>query len=393
MKSKLIILWLAVLLPLWGCAGLPGGPKAAGPADTAVAAKGGEEILVAEDFIRGWHFFFMGWCGNSALLFAGHDMGVVLIDLVTKKRIRISEDSDDRPLNCTPDGRWVLYHENEEVRTEKGGDIAYDEFLKKQLDVGAWTYYMYRYDVETGKREKVGGVGVDEGGWYEALSPDGKKILLGNRHTLNTELYVPGWEPVWFANYWWGRQGTRWFSDSSGVVLSRYRQICVEFFGEDGWVKCFPQELKYDENISELALDKEDRIYFQSYVGGAGALGGLSAVHRCELKGRELLCEQVSGHGGYDGPLAFLPDGDLVYQYADGCIMRGEPWHPGGECIVGDRPEEDDYVGIEMLGVSPDGRWLAFERLRKELRISQGWPVRLRDLFVIDLEKIKEERR
>lgn len=346
-----------------------------------------QEILVAEDIGRGGDIFSSRWCGNNALLYEGDNIGIEMIDFITKERVEISETGNDTALNCSPDGKLVLYESYSIIRTEKEGDMEFDEYIKHSREAGTNARYIYRYAVSTGRKERVAVAGLDEGGSYEAISPDGKKILLGNKHLLNTDIYVTEWEPVWFSNDGWERYDTRWFADSSGVVIFRHNpnRICVEFFGKDGWGKCFEPDLKYKENIYGFQLGRDGNIYFHE----SPLSGGKRYIYHCKVSSKELLCDEAAEYAAYDVTFDFLPDGGIVFQKTRECIMRGAQWRVEEDCLVDKRYNDRDYAIVEMVGVSPNGRWLAFQRYRKKQRLNRGWPVYQVDLFVIETSKIR----
>jgi hypothetical protein len=392
-RNNFLLFLLIIFFSLNGCADLKQEPE-----ETAIRIKGKEEMLVARDVGRGAGIFLPRWCGNNALLYIGDNIGVELINFTTKKRVQISENRDDTSFNCTPDGKWVLYVDNDIVRTIEG-DMTLDEYAKQDQPRG-YAWYLYRYEVATGKRERIAAIGDGEGGWYEALSPDGSKILLGKRWFLAKDMTPPEWEALWFTNDWerfefttdWSRYETRWFPDSSGVLQTgRYsNSICVEFFGEDGWVGCFELDLKYEGNIFGLKVDNENRIYFQvseDYV--VTQPFSKHFVYRCEIKKKDLFCEEVLERKGSFSSYAFLSDGDLVYDnsYKDECIRRFTPWRAEGGCVVDRRYGDVEYRDIMLIGVSHDGRWLVFERSNWEWSPSINDFYHKTDLFVIELKK------
>ncbi|NIQ05811.1 MAG: hypothetical protein GWO20_08835, partial [Candidatus Korarchaeota archaeon] len=74
-------------------------------ATTPIKIKGKKEILVARNIGRGGNIYHPNWCGNNALLYEGDNIGIEIIDFITKKRFQISETSNNTALNCSPDGR------------------------------------------------------------------------------------------------------------------------------------------------------------------------------------------------------------------------------------------------------------------------------------------------
>lgn len=372
-----MLLFLAIVsFSLSGCAGV----ERAHEDDTI----GMKERLVTKDIGRHDDFFPPRWCGRNGLLFSGDKIGVELIDLRTGKRVQISEDINDfTALNCSQDGKWVLYNARNIVQTDRG-EMAYDEFIRsKDHDSIMWTQSIYRYEVATGRREKVGASGRDEGGPYEALSPDGTKVLLGNRMELNNKSFVKEWEPVWFSTTWWERYKTKWLPDSSGVYHSSNNpnQICIEIFGDGGWAKCFNVFHRFAGHIFDTKVDSLNRIYFQ--------LDRFSqAVHRCHIGDKELSCRVI----GYSRYFAITPDNRHIFKkltHKD-CIRLSSSWEADGECIADNNFKGEDYVNTTLVGVSPNGRWLAFGREYKNKMPRSADPYLdadlIVDLFVIDLK-------
>ena len=358
--------------------------------ERAIKIKGAQEILVAEDVGRGGEVWPPRWCGNNALLYSGEQIGIEKINFITKERVRVSDRHQDSVLGCSPDGKWALYESHHILKTEKMGDLTYDEYLDNREKVGLNSTYIYRHDVSTGNKERVGVAGFDEGGPYDAISPDGTKVLLGNKHILNTEAYVPEWEPVWFSIDWWERYETRWFSDSSGVVHYNHNpnSICVEFFGEDGWGKCFELDLESKDNIGGFMLDNKDRIYFslidKEYMVPNPGPNPTLTVYGCEINGRGLECEVMDRERKTGDPLAFLPDGDLILR--GDCILRAGSWQSEGECVVDRFYGDVEYSRVSFVGISPDGRWLAFHRKLRGQMLPSGRAAYQTDLFVIDIK-------
>ena len=371
-----------------------GGLRESVSGEGAIRIKGAQEILVAEDVGRGGDIWPPRWCGNNALLYRGEHIGLEKIDFITKERVQVQAQAigsiNYTGLNCSPDGRWVVYEGGNILKTEKMGDLTYDEYSENWKKVGLNSTYIYRHDVSTGNKERVGVAGFDEGGPYDAISPDGTKILLGNKHILNTEAYVPEWEPVWFSTDWWERGGSIWFSDSSGVVQYNHNpnSICVEFFGEDGWGKCFELDLESKDNIGGFMLDNEDRIYFnlidEEYMVPDPGPNPTLTVYGCEINGRGLECEVMDRERKTGDPLAFLPDGDLILQGK--CILRADSWQSEGECVLDRWYGDVEYSRVSFIGISPNGRWLAFYRKLRGHMLPSGRAAYQKDLFVIDLE-------
>jgi hypothetical protein len=375
-KNIFLTLFLVILFPLNGCAGLKQGPE-----ERAIRIKGKKEILVAKDVGRGAGVYTPRWCGNNALLFKGKNIGIELIDLVSKRRVQISSDPHDTPLNCTPDGKWVLYEDSKSMQE----DPAY-EYIEGELQ--GWmgnVVDLYRYEVETGTREKVASVRNELG--YDALSPDGKKILLGARHSFSTEVAVPEWTGLWLTNEWIV-EDAKWFPDSSGVALWGHNpnRICVEFFGEGGWAKCFLLGPEYRDNIHMLSIDRENRIYIQVREDPDPAADGRRSLYRCGIRDRKLSCKRMFVHDGFIRDIWFMPEEGTVFldTYYVNCIRLFPPGRDA-RCVIGSRYGEVVYDSVGLDGISSDGRWLVFERSNEITKPDGEFSHWQYDLFVIDL--------
>src|SRR3989304_3023460 len=265
----------------------------------------GKEILVARDIGGGLPYSLVMWCGNSSFLIYGDEFGTEWIDFNGNKAT-INTDNADYPRGCTPDGKWVLYEDRNSARAYKD---KYGRIPENIVDEGpGWhglVVDLYRYEITTGKRQKFAVVRDDSG---SLVSPDGLKVLLGNRHDSVMEMPEPKWETVWFTNEWLA--GTRWFADSSGIATMIWwgngHVFGVEFFGKEGWAKEYSLEKidlkqKSGNGVSFRAVDKDNRLYFTAVKNYQVDNRARNRFHfyRCEIKNKELVCEAT---GEYDVP-------------------------------------------------------------------------------------------
>jgi hypothetical protein len=339
----------------------------------------GKEILVAKDQGRGGEFFSIGLCGSRGVLNDGDNLndniGIEFIDFATKERIQISSNPGHKAIGCSPDGRWVLYVDAKTMRY----DPSY-EYIEGEI--GGWmgeVIDLYRYEISTGKRERVAMVRNEMPA--KAISPDGKKILLGMKHSFSNKVLVPEWKGVWLPREW-DMNDIVWFPDSSGVAL-RYHvpnKICVAFFGKRSWANCFALAPEIKDNISRLAIDRESRIYFTVFENSDPEYldKGMDFLYRCSIKDKELFCEKIDEHKDNTyGDIAFLPDGDMVfYNYQENCISRIFSGRGKTRCII-------DWVYLK--GVSADGRWLAYKRSKAITKLSGEFSRWQYDLYVREL--------
>ncbi len=357
---------------------------------TPIKIKGAKEILVAEDIGKGGTLYSPVWCGNNAVLFKTGN-GIELIDFTSKEKVEISVDREDWPLNCTPDGRWVFYYHhtfipNPSYEAYEGTD---ENPYQKKIPV----MEVYRYEAATGERQRLAATGA-MGSSTEWVSPDGKKISLRPwYHSVKVEA-GSRLDAVWFSNEEWVAGEYTWFKDSSGMAALIWYGIGVEFFGDNGWAKAF-NLWGPGVGVSSIKVDRENRIYFvrtesahEMSEGILPQLSGSYLLNRCSIKSRELICEEILVRK-YLGYYEILSDGDILFEIVyDKCIYRTSPGGTDAECVIGRQFGNAAYDNVSLIGVSPDGKRLAFERLKEITRFkgtSEKDEYLHYDLFLIDI--------
>lgn len=352
--------------------------------ETEIKIKGRKEILVASKYDRGGDSFFtLKWCGNTGLIFRSEKLGVGLIDMKTGEKTVLNLTLSDTLMNCTSDGKGLFYMDDVSKRDDE--EPAKKTDIELAPGIHLWSSVsiidMYLYDIETHKKILVASMRDVTGN--DVLSPDEKKILLGIRHKLASRKGVlDEWETVWFARD--KDQGNAiWFPDSSGVVSygTGYANImCVEFFGKDGWDRCFKQE----GNMLELKMDKEGGIYYQE----GHPLDLELFLRQCVIKDRNVICKRMLEQYNVFRNFDFLPGGDILFEdyENDVCVHRSTPDGKVTECVIGVRFNDHIYDSVSVIGVSPDGRRLAFRRSNKTMKPGRKKPYWEGDLFVIELE-------
>ncbi|MFQ5441941.1 MAG: hypothetical protein ACE5EB_04365 [Thermodesulfobacteriota bacterium] len=374
------LLFLVIII-LSGCAGL-------NPAHerTHIKIKGKKEILVAKDIGKGGEIYPPRWCGNNGMAYriVANDE-VEMLDFQTGKRTPINIGPRDILLNCSPDGRKLFYLPVQERLPAGESDPGGYGWFGATVD-------MYMYDTVTGEKSLV--ASIKDPVQYDAISPDGTKILLGARHRLVIKKGAPDLKSVWFTKEW-KPVGMRWFPDSSGVLGyggESTGTICIEIFGEDGRARCF--EIK-DGNYGTDAprADMKKRVYFLSVDFDSMTELRKRYLHRCEIKEMELSCERIIKDYNVMPAYGVLSDGDIIFQAYDddaNCIRRITPGRDTARCEITPRYGESVYRSIGLQGLSPDGRWLVFERdnwtgwkKRADGMGSDLWQGQM-DLFVID---------
>lgn len=314
------------------------------------------------------------WCGSKALLFQEVDKGFDLFHIETKQWLRISDDENDWPLSCSPDGNLIAYYRHI-VRPIERGSKDWQvglPLIKNVSDV-------YIYEVSTGERHRV----MESDGMGSLLiSPDGARVFLGADYRYPPKNPIPGMEAVWFNNPLWEGNAV-WLPDSSGVVKLEYHArtkttgIAVEFFYEGGWAGHFTLP-KYGSNWDSLNVDGENRIYFITSDDLIPSSDMNSVLYRCAIGVRGLSCEKVF-EADELGPYEILPGGDILLQkdYADECIYRLPSGGTGEdlECVIDAEYEDRIYRRVHLIGLSPDRKKFLFDR--------SNWVKE--DLFMVEL--------
>jgi hypothetical protein len=376
--SSIILIGIISVVLFYGCAGSGVKPDSAG-----IRIKGVKERFVTRTY--GWsgdYFFTYKWCGNKGLVFRSERLKVGIIDIKTGKRIPLKLTMSDNLLNCTPDGKKLFYMDD---ASRRDGDpikkidieLAPSNFLWR----GGIVEDMYLYDIEIHKKTLIASVQglISE----EPLSPDGKKLLLGNRHRLTIRKGgFEEWETVRFAREKYQSRAI-WFPDSSGVISSgkgATNILCVEFFGKDGWDRCFKQE----GDMLKLRVDREGGIY---YLEGS-PLAGQHRLWQCVIKDREVTCQRMFEKYDVFHIFDFLPGGDIIFEdnNNDLCVHRSTPEGKVDECVINVGYDDSLYNSVSIIGVSPDGRWLAFRRGVKPIIYEGKRRYGGQDLFVIELK-------
>ena len=356
----------------------------------------GKEILVARDIGGGLPYSLVMWCGNSSFLIYGDEFGTEWIDFNGNKAT-ISTDNADYPRGCTPDGKWVLYEDRNSGRAYKDKHGRIPENI---VDEGpGWhglVMDVYRYEIATGTRQKFAVVRDDSG---SLVSPDGLKVLLGNRHDSVIDMPEPKWETVWFTNEWLA--DTRWFADSSGIATMIWwgngHVFGVEFFGKEGWAKEYSLEKidlkqKSGNGVSFRAVDKDNRLYFtavESYRVD-NRVRNRFHFYRCEIKNKDLVCEAMGEYDERENTIVsseFLANGDFIFNRTgeDNCIRRLKHGRSDVECIADARYGNDTYEYIHLIAVSPDGKRMAFRREKIPPKQGNRFYAYQYDLFVKEL--------
>lgn len=345
------------------------------PESMHVKIKGEKELLVAKDIGGGLpfsHTFYLkGWCGNTSLLIHGTETGIELLDFNGNKTT-VSSKGTDYPLGCTPDGKWVIYKDRNSDREYRD---RFGRLPENIVDDGpGWHGFvtdLYRYEVASGRRQKFAVVRDDS---TAIVSPDGLKVFLGNRHDSAIEMPEPKWEPVWLTNDW-TYFDTFWLPDSSGIVTGVWgdgASLGVEFFGKDGWAKEFSMDMLRsapESNTSIAAVDENNGLHFVTVenVSTDDSSRKTYNFFNCKIKHKDLICSLADGIKEDEDDnilsLRLLSNGDIIFKKEeDNCIRRVKHRKLLAECIADTRYNNEIYIGIDLIEISPDGKWMTFRR-------------------------------
>lgn len=330
-----------------------------------------KEILVAKDIGGGMPFSIISWCGNDSLLLYGDEFGTELFNFNGNK-ITVSSKSTDYPRGCTPDAKWVIYEDRNSAREYRD---RFGRVPENIVDDGpGWHGFvtdLYRYEVATGRRQKFAVVRDDSSA---LVSPDGLKVFLGNRHDSAIEMPEPKWETAWLTNDW-TYFDTFWLPDSSGIVTGIWgdgASLGVESFGKKAWAKEFSLDMlrsSPDSNVSMATVDKPNILHFiavKNYPSGDSSRK-MYNFFQCKIKHKDLICNMTGGikedEDEHIISLKLLSNGDVIYKKEeDNCIRRVKHDKLVAECIANTRHNKEIYIGIDLIGISPDGKWMAFRR-------------------------------
>jgi hypothetical protein len=384
-KLTFTLILLSTLFSLTGCAGLEPAPE-----DAGIRTKVGKEILVVRDVGKGEIIYSARWCGSNAFIYKSSGVGIEWIDIKTRERVQVSPDSKHMPIGCTSDGEWVVYEKLIFIPNPMYKE--YDGPVENRPQSRISVHEVYSYEVATGKRRKFASMeGMDSRS--EWVSPDGKKILLSPPHPSLLEKPEPWLEEVWFGNdNWWDPHTFVWFPDSSGAVTlisNPLYDIGVEFFGDGGWSGAFKFVPEYGV-LTELTVDTRNRIYYVlEFITGLSDVIPAPDIdptlHRCSVEGGELVCEEILERDDI-ARFVILSDGDIVFQELyDNCIRRVSPGETDAGCMIGRRYGNDVYEDVSLIGISPDGRWLAIKRSSYDSKPDDRYFNYRADLFLIEL--------
>jgi hypothetical protein len=377
MKGLYRRIFLALLviptIALSGCRGLEKHPEGTG-----------EKIMAGEPVLVSLYAKYMIWCGPDALIYLYHKASyeryvpteVYWYDLHTGRKVLVGKDTGDiyiAPMACAPDGRWLVYMNKKSLRWAKSG-------VKVISDI-------WRYEVSTGKHEKIA-IARDVATFNEGiLSPDGKKLFLGEKPLEGVEMPEPKWEIVWSELD--EISGALWFRDSSAVITSYWGRrdsnidMVIEVIRpQRKTVVINPEDLN---DFGPFYSDKEGRIYMYFWDTYEKR-----HVVRCNVnaEGTGLSCKDVFVEGVRKAnDLEVFSDGKRIAFTEDGgnCVKAIRAEGKRAYCITPPIDTLGNYriSAGESIKISPDDRWLAFDLVRQD-EAGEGIGI---DLYIIEINK------
>jgi len=297
--------------------------------------------------------FTFRWCGSNAFVVKKENEGIEWIDILEKKRLKITENKDDRLLDSSLDGRWIIYTDS---KNSPDAQWKYYNYRKNPKWNPECTIDVYRYEVDSGKKEKIGvmrtlmPVNV-------MLSPDEKKIFLGGQVEDNIEMSEPKWEKLYFKKKDWDAEWYAvWFQDSSGIITNEENdeheeRIGVEIFGHNGWDKTFKIGVK---SIDSVQTCRDKKFYFRGWVPNEWLLYEGRITENKELTYKKILEFNIDNDAWY---YVVLPEGDIVlWEKRDKWIRCVSPEQMKTKWVV----KVEEWSG--NMKVSPDRKWLLFSQ-------------------------------
>ncbi|MBI1911210.1 MAG: hypothetical protein HYS21_04350 [Deltaproteobacteria bacterium] len=339
-----------------------------------------KERLVARDI--GFGSSDIRWCGKDRFLVYG-DKGLRLLDLKGQWTV-VSTKETDYPLNCSPDGKWVLYVDRKSARIDRGRVEPDEDEMEGEAMWQGYVEDLYRYEVSTGKAQKFA-TRRDRPESVDVISPDGKKAFLGGTHNTPFKMPEPRWEMRWLKSEW-AHVAPIWLADSSGIVTMIFDErsnvsLGVEIFGEDGWSKEFipGRNLDIKGQLGDAMAIKNKTISMRSVKSYSEEKMGRNRYYfyACDIKQSGLSCKEILEFDlrYTDIRDAVLPNGDIIYKESDDkCIRRFSQSKAKAECIL-DGPNIGRFYGL-----SPDGSRIAYWRNLKKPDKGFGYGLYIMDV-------------
>jgi hypothetical protein len=311
------------------------------PAPETRASSPHPELLVAQDVTP---LAAPTWCGTDAVMVSGERTGLRVIDLSPRNVTLISRTGG--PIDCTPDGKWIVYVEAKSSRSmpvdrhhsREGADA------RSMLAVDFW-----RYRREDGRRERFAAA-AGGGRW----SPDGTKLLFyGPAPREVVRARPPSWRLIYSRRHWPPGAGLEaaWLADSEHMLIRSGQQLYVESVNPGEPIR--PLETVVRAGIN-LRVDRFDRAYFLSPEDPARR----RQLLRCDVTGTPAVCEVLLDRAGGISSFDATRDGDRIVFAERGteCVWLWESRTREARCLV--------TVKETGFRLSPDGRRLAFGRER-----------------------------
>ena len=272
----------------------------------------------------------------------------------------------------------MVYVNTNEARWDKGGE----EYGVVDL---------WRYEFKTGKNQKF--LIARDGDAGEGLfPPEGLRLFLSMRPNERIEMPEPKWDILVSESK---SGGWLWLSDASAIIgeyqdFDRRRAVLeVEVFSPKRKVFAIYPEFS---NFLPLFVDDKDRLYMENRDPEKDRINLLEnrdkdqiSIVRCSIDVNkeslscETLLEKLPVHAGFD----IFSDGETMVfskMREDNCVRITRVGEEESPCIT----TEGLTVGSHAV-ISPDDRWLVFERAQRE----EAKDFRT-DLYIVELKPTKK---
>ncbi len=307
----------------------------------------GEEILLGRNILNEKPL----WCGKNNTLVYHTEVGLFTYDVKSGEKVKVG-NGYQKPIACTPDGKWLIYMNKSSGRYDK-------------LDNSRSNSDLWRYEFKTGRNEKF--LIVDESYTLSArgaiFSPKGSKLYFADKPSTTLEMPEPKWEVVWLERESAGRV---WFKKPLALIgdgVGRYQDGALVIDVISPYKKQFVMDAGF-YGAYTLMIDAQERIYMRTADDNFGR--GWQIV-RCSVDVDKVAisCESIfkdimaEGHPSFGFEITKDGDFAVIAKQDDNCVRLRRIGESGGRCITRD----DRTVGTNV-SISPDEKWLVFDRSR-----------------------------
>lgn len=228
-----------------------------------VAYPGGDPVQLTfdqEPDSYNWHQF-PEWSPDGKKIVSSSDKGIASLDLASGDESVLIDGNFSYPLNCSPDGRWLMFAGNQlnQIDIYDFENRSYEEFVSSFGDLrfcfspnGDRVAISNGYEdatlsiIDFATRNLIKEYSLPYCGSRLDWSPDGHWISLGFAHAPSTTLFIlhyesghiytaqfGGYRMLWYPS--WSADGSLLAFEAKEIDGGRYSEI---------WTITFPQDLE-----------------------------------------------------------------------------------------------------------------------------------------------------